>query len=705
MLTRTALLLGFASCVAGQTSPVQKVVQLLTGLEAKIVKQGQESHKTYAEYTEWCEERARNLKFEIQTGKADIEELEADIQKARSTIAAHEAQIEELASGIATDEADLNAAAGIREAEEKDFTKSDAELVDIVSALERAIGILEREMRKGGSAAMLQVQQANGVVQAIKALLDASLIGSSDASKLTALVQSAQGDGDSDSDDWGAPDAAVYEGHSKNIVEVLEDLLDKAKAQMDDARKKESHNQHNFQMLKQSLEDEIKFANQDLDKARKGLAVQGDAKATGEGDLGATKKELTVDLSTQGTLKQDCMTKSQDYEAEVKSRGEELKALGEAKQIIAEQSSGAGAITYSMSQTSFFQFGRSFEQTTVRNSADLANFEAVRFVRQLAEAQHDEALMQLSRRMASAIRYGADSGADPFSKVKGLIKDMLTKLEGDAHSDASHKAYCDEQLGDTLNKKADKEADVDKLSTSIGSKTAKSAQLKQEVADLQQGLASLTKAQSELNQIRSEEKAIFSREKPEMEAGLAAVKMAMKILREYYAQEDAGHEAASGASNGIIGMLEVVESDFSKTIAEMMASEFSAQSAYDQETKANEIDMATSEQAVHYKTRSGAQLDAAASEAHSDREGVQAELSAILQYKAKLEQMCTAKPDTYGERKGRREAELAGLKEALSILEVEAVFFQQHIRGSVGRHVAKASTKRVLSLRPPIATK
>merc|ERR1719215_2086562 len=178
-----------------------------------------------------------------------------------------------------------------------------------------------------------------------------------------------------------------------------------------------------------------------------------------------------------------------------------------------------------------------------------------------------------------------------------------------------------------------------------------------------------------------------------MEAGLTAVKMAMKILREYYAQGDTAHDAATGASSGILGMLEVVESDFSKTIAEMQASELSANSAYEQETKANEIEKATAEQAVHYKTRSIAQLEAATSEARSDREGVQAELSAIMQYKAKLQQMCVAKPETYGERKARREAELAGLKEALSILEGEAVLLQQQLRGATGR-------KGALRLRP-----
>merc|ERR1712151_449610 len=80
---------------------------------------------------------------------------------------------------------------------------------------------------------------------------------------------------------------------------------------------------------------------------------------------------------------------------------------------------------------------------------------------------------------------------------------------------------------------------------------------------------------------------------------------------------------------------------------------------------------------VTYKTKEYKQLDAAAAEASSDREGAQTELNALLEYNGKLQQMCSSKPSTYEERKARREAEIAGLKEALSILEGEAVLLQR----------------------------
>merc|ERR1719393_966406 len=137
------------------------------------------------------------------------------------------------------------------------------------------------------------------------------MFSAADAQRLTALVQSS----DADSDDaLGAPAGAVYEGHSGGILDTLGDLMEKAQGQLDDARKKETTALHNFQMLKQSLEDEIKFAKKETSDANKGLAEAGEKKSVAEGDLDVTSKTLKEDIATLSGLKSDCMTKAQDYE-------------------------------------------------------------------------------------------------------------------------------------------------------------------------------------------------------------------------------------------------------------------------------------------------------------------------------------------------------------------------------------------------------
>merc|ERR1719453_2583749 len=461
-------------------------------------------------------------------------------------------------------------------------------------------------------------------------MVQASAFSAADASRLTALVQNSVQSDESDMD-VGAPDVAKYENHSGDIIATLQGLLDKAQGQLDDARKTETSSRMNYEMMKQSLEDAIKYANKDMDGAKKARGAAAETKATAEGDLAITSKDLAEDIKSLAELHHDCMTKATEFEEEVKSRGEELHALAEAKKIISEATGGAEALTYSLTQVSLLQ---------VRSSG---SFQVVKFVRKLAEKQHSTALAQLASRMASVVQFGNANGDDVFAKVKGLIKEMIERLLAEAQADASHKAYCDKEMAETKEKKEDKEAEIAKLSTKIDKMSAESAKLKEEVAVLQKELAELAKMQAEMDKLRQEEHAAYNENRPEMEAGVEGIKLALKILREYYAKEDKAHAAAEGAGSSIIGLLEVAESDFTTGLSEMIAQEEAAAAEYDRQTKENEILKATMEQDVKYKTKEFTQLDQTIAEDTSDRSGVQTELDAVLEYFSKLKEQCVAK--------------------------------------------------------------
>jgi chromosome segregation ATPase len=334
-------------------------------------------------------------------------------------------------------------------------------------------------------------------------------------------------------------------------------------------------------------------------------------------------------------------------------------------------------------QTSFLQLDR----THVANGVDLAKFEAVRFVRDLARKTDSPALTQLASRMSSAMRLGVAAGEDPFAKVKGLIADMIATLESDAEADASHKAYCDKETLEATAKKDELTAESDKLSTKISQAKANSAKLKEAVAALQGELAGMAKAKAEADKLRSEEKAAFEKNSAEMNAGIEGVKMALKVLKEYYATSDKSHEAAQGAGSSIIGLLEVCESDFTKGLTEMTAQEDTAAADYTAYVKENEIATTKKQADVKFKTKEAAGLDSAVSELSSDLSSVTDQLNAVLSGLEKLDKMCIAKAEPYAERKSRREAEISGLKQALEILESETALLQKTtkhtLRGAV----------------------
>merc|ERR1719316_2517145 len=378
------------------------------------------------------------------------------------------------------------------------------------------------------------------------------------------------------------------------------------------------------------------------------------------------------------------MTAAEEFELATKSRGEELKALATAKKkVIKEATGGAASQTY-LNQVSFLQVQRA----KVATGADLAKFEAIRFIRDLARKSKSPALAQLASRMSSAMRLGAAAGEDPFAKVKGLITDMISTLESEAEEDANQKAYCDKEMSETTAKKDELTAESDKLSTKIAQDKAASAKLKEEVATLQKELADMAKAKADADKLRAEEKATFEKNSAEMKLGIEGVKKALSVLKEYYAKDDS-HGAAEGAGSGIIGLLEVAESDFTKGLTEMTAAEETAAADYEAYCKEDEIATATKQKDVEYKTKEAAGLDKAVAELSTDLQAVTDELTAVLQALDKLKEMCVAKAEPYAERKARRESEIAGLKSALQILEGEAALVQvasKHALRGVHRH-------------------
>lgn len=385
------------------------------------------------------------------------------------------------------------------------------------------------------------------------------------------------------------------------------------------------------------------------------------------------------------TANGNCMSVAADHEATVAARTEELGVIATAIKILKETASGASEQSYS-----FFQV-----QSSLHTRTDLANIEVVTVVKKLAKQQHSAALSQLASRIEAVVRYGASAGEDPFVKVKELITSMIAKLEKEAEEGATEKAYCDEEMSKTQAKKEELDYDIESLTSKLDKSASASAKLKEEVKELQAELAGLQATQIKMDSIRAEESADYQQAKTDLELGLKGVGKALGVLRDYYGggaafiendnfndfmQQPAmpeKHEKSTGAGQSIINMLEVVLSDFSKNLATEEAEEADSATVYDKTTQENKVSKTMKNQDVKYKTQEFKALDKSISELSSDKDTAGTELSAVMEYYSKLKDRCVAKPETYAERAHRRDAEIAGLKDALQILEEETAFVQR----------------------------
>jgi len=653
-------LLLLVPALAETVNPVGQVLGLLQKLRDTVVQDGEVEQKQFEEFAEWCEDEAKERQFEIKTGKSQQADLTATIDKASADFEVFTSKVDDLSKSIATVEQDSKAATAIREKENATFKAAEAELVQTVDTLRRAQSVLKKALGGGSSFAQMP-QEFTDLASSLKTILDAGIFVTNDKSKLQAFLQQSE-------DGVNAPAVQAYESKSSGIIDTIGELQDKAEGTLEDARKTEINARHAYELLVASLNNENKVQNDAMSSTKKQLAKTSEVKATAQGDLSKVNKDLNEDETYVKDLSRNCQQRAVDFEISTKSRAEELKALEEAKKIIAEATGAATERQYS------------FIQLKSKSKASGAAFNQLAgTIKSLGKKEKNPALVQL----AGQIRATMSMNADPFAKVKGLIQDMIQKLVTEAQEEASQKAFCDKETSTNEAKRNKLEAEESKLSTRIEKAMADIGSLRQEIAELNAALAHTAKSQQESDKLRAQEHEEYVKAKGDFEQGLTGVRTALKVLRDYYEKKGASffqstskHAASSDVGGSIIDILEVAESDFARSLAEGQASEDDEQEGYEKTTQDNKVSTATKKASVEGKTQEAARLEQSITDSKSDQSGVQEELKAVLEYLEKLRPQCVAEPESYEDRKARREREIEGLRTGLEVLESETALVQ-----------------------------
>jgi len=383
---------------------------------------------------------------------------------------------------------------------------------------------------------------------------------------------------------------------------------------------------------------------------------------------------------------------------ETKSRKEELEALAVAKTALEEKTGGAFVQQYS-----FLQMAESTESI----GAGEDNTEVIQYLRDVAQRTNSTGVALLTRRIGSMLRSDMTSGEDVFAKIKDMIKEMIATMEKDLAEAADKKAYCDAEMEKADAKKESKESDVKEITTKIDAAAAKSAGLKAEVEELQKALTTLAETEATMTEDRGAEKKAYEKNEPETQDGLEGVKIALNVLNEFY-KGTGGQEAAAsrgqagaaqaGAATGIIGMLEVIEADFAKSLAEMRVAEKTAKADFEKEMAEMKDEKLRKSTDVKYKTQEFQQLDADLEELKSDEESAQTELSAVLEFIEGLKAECLAKPESYEEKAAKKQKEIDGLESALEALEARGASLVQKGKTSALRLLRGSRAASILGL-------
>jgi len=670
-MQRLTTVLALSALVAGAMAetPVQKVIGLMEGMLEKGTKDMQAEQVQFAVFKTFCEDTATDKADAIQEANEQIELLKADIEKYTEDAARLTEEINSHDADISAWEGDENAATNVRKIEKADFDAMNKDYSESVDALTRAVAVLKKQSHD-------RTQKAS--LTQVSAVAELEIIPKEAKRAIELFLQQGPDEGL----DVAAPEANGYEFQSSHIVEMLEKLQDKFMTERDELRKKETESVQSYEMLMQDLKNML--ANADKDHAfksgAKAKALQG--KADSEGSLVDTTGTRDADTTYVTDLKATCETKATDFDTRQKLRGEEIEAIKKAIEII---SSGAVSGAADKQLPTLLQAkAKATSLAQLRSEKNLSPQEkAAHFIQKKASQLNSRVLTALVAHLAS----------DPFNKIKKMIKDLITRLMEEANEETEHKGWCDTELSTNRQTREEKTTLVEGLTAEIDELKASISHLTEDVAELTTQVAELDKAMAEMTSIRQAEKAKNTETIADAEAAQTAVEQALVVLKEFYAKAaestallqrkgtrqqpeapeifDKPYTGMGGDSGGVVGMLEVINSDFARLEADTVAAEAAGKSEYDAFMHDSQIDKAEKSKDIEHKTKKKQEQSSTLTETTANLAGTQKELTAAIAYYDKLKPSCVDSGVTYEDTVARRKEEIESLQQALRILNGE----------------------------------
>merc|ERR1712129_651168 len=369
-----------------------------------------------------------------------------------------------------------------------------------------------------------------------------------------------------------APEAAGYEFQSQGVIEMLEKLLDKFIEERTVLEKEEMNSKQAFDMLVQDLAAQIDQAKQDRTEKAETKAKKLQAKADAKGDLTETTTTKEADKKYLADLVATCEQKATDFESRQQLCTEELEAVAKAIEIV---SSGAVKGSAEKHLPSSFLEGNAMASLRMDAQSQL-RAKAGMFLQQRAHELQSRVLSAMADRVT----------ADPFRKVKKMIKDLITKLMEEANEEAEHKGWCDTELATNEKTRKEKTEAVETLHAEIDALEASIAKLTEEIVDLTEAVAALDAAMAKATTIRQDEKAENELTIKDSQEAQTAVAQSLTVLKEFYAKAgeatallqqpeifDSPYKGMQSENGGVVGMLEVIESDFARLEADTKGAE------------------------------------------------------------------------------------------------------------------------------------
>merc|ERR1719409_2364242 len=384
-----------------------------------------------------------------------------------------------------------------RKAEHALFEKKDTDLGESVNALDRAVAEMKTQDVEHAQASLLEITHKRFVPEKAKRLIQSYLQTS-------------------------APEADAYEFQSEGVIQMFDDLEHKMADERSDGQETEMNQKHSYDMLMQDLVNRLDRTKDERERDAAEKAKKQQALADAKGEKADTEATLAEDEKYLAELRQMCKTKTEEFESRQELRQGELDAIAKAVEVLSGGSVSGAADKH---LPGLMQKGTSFAQVSNAAVSPL-QIRVAAFLKERASKVNSPILSLMATR----------TGDDPFTKVKKMIKDMITKLMEEANEEAEHKGWCDTELSTNQQTREAKSDEADKLSAEIEMLTATISKLSEDITELSEGIATIDKAVAEATADREAEKAKNTETIADAKNTETATAQAVAVLKEFYAK-------------------------------------------------------------------------------------------------------------------------------------------------------------------------
>jgi len=713
--------------LATVVSPVDKVITMLEDLQIQVINEGKAEAKTYDKFACFCKDLSAEKAAEITSGQDAVNDLSAKIQNLESDRASLDSDVDELNKKILKLSSEIAEAKATRKKEHAHFLEVHAE---ISTALKNAMGAVKEIKAKmsavGG--AFLSTKDGKRMVDQVKrAALTADSLGllsnSRKGSKvLSSLLQTAE----------TQPEEFAFQ--SDEILNMVEDLVNDFKDAKSNVESDEEEAVSVHETLVDNKTKEMNDSN-DMMMDKKGRSgVKSNKIGVATGDMTAIQAVLTDDQSYIKDLTAKCELKSKEWDQRSTMRQDELTAISTAITIVSgkvkekttektvrlvqmpkvqkpvaevddEEVKDISEFLETEQATNFLQLQkprhRMAQISAKMQAADISQIEKALIAQ--GSPAHDIRTKVVALLKARAMELksktlemlASKAAADPFVKIKKLIQELIERLLQEAADEANHKGWCDKEFGKAKQKRDTKAEAIKDLNTAMAENEAKRDKLKEEIEILTIELGELNGSLSKITKERSDESAENEATVSEAEEGKEAVEQAIDVLSKFYktaakaslVQEgtyesgvdddmpDTGFSGANkgsqGAAAGILGMLDVILSDFERTISETEKAEKAAEKEFLEFETTTKVSIGTKTVA---KENNNSELAETETLLNDDKESMTEEqdlLDSALKELIELQPACVETAMSYAERVAKREQEIEALKNALCVLGME----------------------------------